>query len=85
MNRLRKEINRLLSKGMTNIYLKVTIQTFVKLQIFWVYKTCDQDSFGELQITQMSSNFVQLKNQTSGSKTVCGFSIILILKGVSTC
>ena len=25
---LRKEINRLLSKGMSNIYLKVTIETF---------------------------------------------------------
>ena len=28
INRLRKEINRLLSKGMSNIYLKVTIETF---------------------------------------------------------
>ena len=28
MNRLGKEINRLLSKGMSNIYLKVTIETF---------------------------------------------------------
>ena len=28
---LRKEINRLLSKGMPNIYLKVTIETFSKL------------------------------------------------------
>ena len=26
VNRLRKEINRLLSKGMSNIYLKVTIK-----------------------------------------------------------
>ena len=26
INRLRKEINRLLSKGMWNIYLKVTIE-----------------------------------------------------------
>ena len=33
-----KEINRLLSKGMSNIYLKVTIETFSKLQFsvgFW--------------------------------------------------
>ena len=30
--RFRKEINRLLSKGMSNIYLKVTIETFSKLQ-----------------------------------------------------
>ena len=26
INKLRKEINRLLSKGMSNIYLKVTIE-----------------------------------------------------------
>ena len=26
MNRLRKEINRLLSKGMSNIYFKITIK-----------------------------------------------------------
>ena len=30
--KLRKEINRLLSKGMSNIYLKVTIETFSKLR-----------------------------------------------------
>ena len=38
INRLIKEINRLLSKGMSNIYLKVTIETFSKLQFsvgFW--------------------------------------------------
>ena len=27
-------------------------------------------------------NLLQLKNWTYGSKTVCGFSIILILKGI---
>ena len=32
MNWLRKEMNRLLSKGMSNIYLKVTIDTFSKLR-----------------------------------------------------
>ena len=32
INRLRKEINRLLSKGISNIYLKVTIETFSKLR-----------------------------------------------------
>ena len=31
MSRLRKEINRLLGKWMSNIYLKVTIETFSKL------------------------------------------------------
>ena len=33
INRFRKEINRLLSKGMSNIYLKVTT---TKTLIFWV-------------------------------------------------
>ena len=32
INRLRKEINRLLSKGKPNIYLKVTIETFSELR-----------------------------------------------------
>ena len=32
INRLRKERNRLLSKGMSNIYLNVTIETFSKLE-----------------------------------------------------
>ena len=32
INRLKKEMIRLLSKGMPNIYLKVTIETFSKLQ-----------------------------------------------------
>ena len=31
INRFRKEINKLLSKGMSNIYFKVTIETFSKL------------------------------------------------------
>ena len=30
MNRLRKEINRLLTKGISSIYVKVTIETFLK-------------------------------------------------------
>ena len=48
INRLRKEINRLLSKGMSNIYLNVTIekrngrsQNFVFLGL----KICHQVSF----------------------------------------
>ena len=32
INRLRKEINRLLSKGMSNFYVKVTIELFSKLR-----------------------------------------------------
>ena len=44
MNRLRKEINKLLSKEMSDIYLKVTIETFSNL-IFCVLKICHQVSF----------------------------------------
>ena len=40
MNRLRKEINRLLSKGMSNIYLKVTIETFSQNFDFLDLKKC---------------------------------------------
>ena len=54
-----KGINRLLSKGMSNIYLKVTIeekngryQNFDFLNL----KNCYQHSFGELQLTQISLN-----------------------------
>ena len=32
IDRLRKEISRLLSKGMSNIYLKVTVETFSKFR-----------------------------------------------------
>ena len=49
INRLRKEINRLLSKEMSNIYLKVTIETFSKLQFSGFKKFCRLVSFEELQ------------------------------------
>ena len=61
INRLRKEIKTLLSKGMSNIYLKTTIEK----------NSCSQNF-----------DFLSLKNQMSRSKTVCGFSNILILKGI---
>ena len=42
--------------------------------------------FAEFQLTQISLNFKtfcsNLKIKKSGSKTVCGFSIALILKGI---
>ena len=63
---------------MSNIYLKVTIETFKKI--------CHQVSFWEASthtdIIEFLNFLLQLKNQTSGSKTVRGFGIILILKGV---
>ena len=34
INSLRQEIKRLLSKGMSDIYLKVTIETFSKFRFF---------------------------------------------------
>ena len=66
---------------MSNIYLKVTIETFSKLRFSGFKKFVNSSVFEELQLTQIS---LQLKNQRSGSKTVCGFSIILILKGIMT-
>ena len=60
--RLRKEINRLLSIGMSNIYLKVTIAkneklTFSKLRFFKFKKFFTRSVFGELQLMQISLNF----------------------------
>ena len=44
INRLRKEISRLLSKGMSNIDLKVTFQRFSKLPFSGFKKLPDQFS-----------------------------------------
>ena len=46
INRLRKEINTLLSKGMSNIYLKVTIETFSKLRFYGVKKFATRSVLG---------------------------------------
>ena len=74
INRLRKEINRLLSKGMSNIYLKVTIDTLSKLRFSGFKKFVTRSVFRELQLTQISLNFktfmLQLQNESSGSKAV---------------
>ena len=53
INRLRKEINRLLSKEMSNIYLKVTIETFSKLRFSGIKKLISRSVFGELQLMQI--------------------------------
>ena len=45
MKELRKEINRLLSKGISNIYLRVTIETFSKLQFSEFKKICHHVRF----------------------------------------
>ena len=54
INSLRKEINRLLTKKMSNIYLKVTIETFSKLLFYGFKKFVTRSVFGELQLTQIS-------------------------------
>ena len=54
---LRKEINRLLSKGMSNIYLEVTIETFSKLRFSGFKKFVTRSVFGKFQLTQISLNF----------------------------
>ena len=90
INRLREEINRLLSKWMSNIYLKVTIEKNWRSQNFdfLSLENLSQVSFlgapTHADIIEFQSCLLQLKNQKSGSKTVCGFSIILTLKGIMT-
>ena len=80
-----KETNRLVSKGMLNIYLKFTIETSSKLRLFefknfvtfWGAPT-------RADIIEFYNFLLQRKNQRSGSKSMCGFSIILVLKGIMT-
>ena len=50
-------MNSLLCKGMSNIYLKVTIETFSKLRFSGFKKLVTRSIFGELQLTQISLNF----------------------------
>ena len=57
INRLRKEANRFLSKEMSNISLKVTIEMFSKLQVSGFKRFVTRLVFGELQLTQISLNF----------------------------
>ena len=50
---LRKEINSLLSNGMSNIHLKVTVETFSKLRFSTFKKFVTRSVFEELQLTQI--------------------------------
>ena len=50
-NRLLKETNRLLSKGMLNVYLQFTIEKN------WPPQNLDFLSFGELQLMRVSLSF----------------------------
>ena len=85
INRLRKEIKRLLGKGMPNIYLKVFIEKKRRTRNF-NFKSLKNSSPGQFLGTSNSRRYqlLQLKNQRSESKTVCGFSIIFILKRIMT-
>ena len=47
----------LLSKGMANIYLKVTTETFSKLRFSGFKKFVTRSVFSELQFTKISLNF----------------------------
>ena len=57
---------------MSNIYFKVTVEIFVSRSNFWE------------DIVEFSNFVLQLKNRRSVNKTVCGFSMILSLKGIMT-
>ena len=80
INRLGKEINSLLSKGMSNIYLKVTIETFSKLRFSGFKKFVTRSVFGELQLTQISLNFktfcCNLKIRRLGVKLCVAFLLL---------
>ena len=86
-----KEINRLISKRISNIYLKLTIKKNWHSQSFDFFVS--GSGFGELQLTQISVNFktscYKLKTRGLGEKFILflfyyGFSIVLILKGIMT-
>ena len=62
---------------MSNIYLKVTIDTFLELRFSGFKKFVTRSVWG-------CPNSRRYHIQTSGSETVGGFSITLILKGVMT-
>ena len=89
INRLLKEIDRLISKGMSNIYFKVAIEIkamYSILQFSKLKSSSPGQFFGgapsHADIIKFSNFLLQLINQRSGSKIVCGFSIILRLKGI---
>ena len=74
-------MNRLLSKGMSDIYLR-------KTDVLKFKKFMTRSVFGELQLTQISLNFksscCNLKIRGLGAKLCVTFPIIIILKGIMT-
>ena len=77
---LRKETNRSLSKAMSNIYLKVTIETFSKRRFSGFKKFVTRSVCGELQLEQISLNFktscCNLKIKGLGAKLYVAFLLI---------
>ena len=83
--RLRKKINRLLIKGMSNIYLNVTTEKKLcspKFDFLSLKKLPPGKFLGELQLTLISLNFrtsyCNLKIRGLGVKFCVVFLIILI-------
>ena len=80
INRLRKEINRSLTKGVSNIYLKVTIEKNWRSQNFdfLILKICQPVSF---HLTMILLNFktkcCKLKVRGLGAK-VCVSSLLFL-------
>ena len=73
-----KEIFRLVSKGMSNIYIKVAIEKkFSKLRFCKSKKFVSTSVFGELQLTQISMNFktscCNIKIRGLGAKVCVSF------------
>ena len=69
INRLRKEINNLLSKGMSNIYLKATIEMFSKHQFSGFKKFVTRSVLGSFNSHRYhQSSFCNLEIGCLGEK-----------------
>ena len=75
-----KEINRLMSKGMSNIYLKASINKKLRFSLF--KKFVSRSVFGELQLTKISLNFksscCNLKIRGLRAKALMAFLILTL-------
>ena len=79
-----KLINRLISKGMSSTYLKVTDKKNWRSQNFdfLSLEKLSPDRFLGSSNSHTHHWTLKLLNQKSGTKTVVGFSIILVLKEI---
>ena len=82
-NRLLKDLNSLLSKGMSKIHLKVTIEKIRGTQKVRLQVSC-WGAPAHADIIEISNFMLQSKNQRSASKKVCGFCLVFISKGIMT-